>query len=92
MVVSSDQIRISGRLKSHDNEADSGAVVKNHFCANCGVQIMKTGELMPDMLFLIASTLDDPELFRPDTTVFASRALSWDKPNADTVHFDTMPS
>lgn len=53
---------------------------------------MKTGELMPDMLFLIASSLDDPELFRPEATLYASRALSWDQPNPQTAQFDEMPN
>ncbi len=46
---------------------------------------------MADMTFIIASTLEDPEVFKPEVSVYASRALSWDQPNLSTQSFETMP-
>lgn len=33
---------------------------------------------MPHLIFLRASTLDDPDLFAPQVVVWAARAPSWD--------------
>jgi hypothetical protein len=66
--------------------------VSNHFCSVCGSQIYKSGKLMPDVAFIVASTLDDPELFEPQASLYTTRALSWDQPNAGTMHFEEMPS
>ncbi len=46
---------------------------------------------MADMAFIVASTLDDPEVFQPQASLYTSRALSWDPPNPGTMHFDEMP-
>lgn len=85
------QINFSGSLKTHSVCADSGAEVSNHFCPNCGSQVYKTGTNTKGLSVLIASTLDDPELYQPEVSVYASRAVSWDLPNKDTQHFDEMP-
>lgn len=92
LVVPNDQVRVEGQVKQHSVTADSGATVSNYFCVNCGSQVYKTGELMPDMTFIVASTLDDPEVFTPETSLYASRAVSWDLPHSSTVVFETMPA
>jgi len=34
---------------------------------------------MPGMVFVRASSLDDPEMFKPLMVVYTDRAASWDK-------------
>jgi hypothetical protein len=46
---------------------------------------------MPDMVFLRASALDDPEIARPEMVVYASRAPSWDITDPALPHFPEMP-
>ena len=46
---------------------------------------------MPGMLLITASTLDDPEKFVSQMSVFASRAPSWDRPPEGTPSFAEMP-
>lgn len=46
---------------------------------------------MPDMAFLVASNLNDPDQFKPDVSLYVSRAVSWDSANPHTVHFEEMP-
>ena len=91
MQLSAADVKFMGPLQRYAALVDSGAKVANHFCSVCGSQIYKTGELMGDMAFIVASTLDDPEVFQPQASLFISRALSWDQPNPDTMHFDEMP-
>ena len=84
-------VKISGETKSYGLKADSGATVTHHFCPNCGVRMFNTNTNMAGLTVLVASTLDDPEFYKPAMTVYASRALSWDQPDAATQKFDEMP-
>jgi hypothetical protein len=43
------------------------------------------------MIFLRASGLDDPEVFKPGVVVYASRAPSWDHMDANLPAFAEMP-
>jgi hypothetical protein len=91
MLVPAGAMTFSGPLQNHSGVVDSGARVSNHFCGVCGSQIYKSGEMMPDMAFIVASTLDDPEIYQPQASLYMSRALSWDAPNPATEHFTEMP-
>lgn len=92
MLVPASEMSFIGPLQRYSATVDSGATVSNHFCSVCESQIYKSGELMPDMAFLVASTLDDPEMFQPQASLYTSRALSRDAPNSATVHFKEMPT
>jgi hypothetical protein len=46
---------------------------------------------MPDMVFPRASSLDDPEIAKPQMVVYASRAPSWDHVDPELPAFPTMP-
>jgi hypothetical protein len=46
---------------------------------------------MPGMVFLRASSLDDPELVHPSMVVYASRGPSCDRIGGDLPTFDIMP-
>ena len=84
-------VSIKGDVTAHTVTADSGATVTNHFCPKCGSQIFKTNSNMPGVRVLVAGTLDDPEIYKPAVSVYASRALSWDRPDPATQQFETMP-
>jgi len=91
MLVPAAAMTFTGPLQSFSAVVDSGATVSNHFCGVCGSQIYKSGELMPDMAFIVASTLDDPDIYQPQASLYTSRALPWDMPNPATDHFAEMP-
>ncbi len=84
-------IAITGEVKAYELKADSGAVMTHNFCPNCGSQMFMKNLTMPGVMVLVAATLDDPEIYKPTVTVYASRALSWDKPHPGTEKFDEMP-
>ena len=91
MAVPAPAVEIIGEVKGYEMKADSGATVTHHFCPNCGSQIYNTNTNMEGVTVLVATTLDNPEVYRPLVSVFASRALSWDQPNPATQQFDEMP-
>jgi hypothetical protein len=69
--------KITGTTSHFDKPADSGNVVTRHFCPTCGSALYSTNSGMTGLLFLRASSLDDPEVYRPMMTVCTSRAPSW---------------
>jgi len=56
-----------------------------------GGPVHSTNSGMADMLFLRASSLDDPEAFKPQLIVFAAKAPSWDHMDPSLPAFDAMP-
>lgn len=81
----------SGELKSYDHPADSGNIVSRLFCPNCGCAIHSTNSGMPGMVFVRASSLDDPNVISPQMVVYASRAATWDYVDPALPKFDTVP-
>ena len=92
MGFAADAIRITGDLKEFHSTADSGAQITRAFCPTCGAGIYSRNEGMPGLLFLRASTLDDPNLFSPQMIVWAARAPAWDPVNPGVPAFAERPT
>ncbi|MEZ0244628.1 MAG: GFA family protein [Sphingomonas sp.] len=90
-VVPGDSLTVTGEIKFYDRPADSGNMVSRGFCPVCGSAIYSTNVAMPGMVFLRASSLDDPGQITPQMTVYASRAPHWARPGGSGPVFDTMP-
>ena len=74
-----DLIKVEGRLSEYHSKADSGRAVMRAFCPICGSGVYAKNAAVPHMIFLRASTFDDPNVFQPQMVVYASRAPNWDK-------------
>lgn len=83
--------KLTGELRFFDAPADSGNVVSRGFCPTCGSPVYSTNSAMKGVLFLRASSLDDPEVFTPQMVVYTKRAPSWDKIPGSLPSFDGMP-
>ena len=82
---------VDGEVKVFDRPADSGNLVRRAFCPDCGSPIYSTNAAMPGMVFVRASSLDDPEVAVPTMIVYASRAASWDHMDPSVPSFAIMP-
>lgn len=91
LAVPEPTVRIDGDVTIYASPADSGAMVSRAFCPTCGAPIYSTNSGMPDLVFLRASSLDDPEVFAPQMVVYASRAPSWDQIGGGLPTFAVMP-
>ncbi len=91
MMVPENAVTITGPETSFTVTADSGNEVTRHFCPTCGSSVYSTNSGMAGMMALRASALDDPEQFTPQFVVYASRAPSWDAPDASLPNFPEMP-
>lgn len=82
---------VTGQPAQYERPADSGNVVSRAFCGRCGSALYSTNSGAPDLVFLRASSLDDPEQFTPAMIVYASRAPSWAHLDARLPAFSEMP-
>jgi len=82
---------VTGKVEFYDHPADSGNIVSRGFCSTCGSPIFSKNSAMPDMVFPRASSLDDPEVAKPQMVVYASRAASWDMTDPTLPTFSELP-
>ncbi|HYN37749.1 MAG TPA: GFA family protein [Rhodospirillales bacterium] len=84
-------VTIVGELRYWESLADSGARAARSFCPVCGAPISFTSTGMPDLAFVTAGSLDDPEVFEPEMVVFTAGAPSWDRIDPALPRFPGMP-
>ena len=91
MIVPEAGFSVSGELKFYDRPADSGNMISRGFCPTCGSPVFSRNSAMQGMVFVRASSLDDPNHFRPMMVVYTDRAAIWDKMDQDLPSFAAMP-
>ncbi|HJR71370.1 MAG TPA: GFA family protein [Gammaproteobacteria bacterium] len=69
----------------------SGQPITRRFCPTCGSRVTATASVMPGVLMVTASSLDDPESFVLQMSIYAAQAPSWDQPPATAPVFPGMP-
>jgi hypothetical protein len=84
-------VTIFGEVTLYERRADSGRMVTRAFCPRCGSPIYSLNAVMPDHMFLRASSLDDLERFTPHMVVYASRGASWDILDPALPRFEKLP-
>mgnify|MGYP000595617851 CR=1 FL=1 len=72
-----DRTTISGALTDYPSTADSGNAMHRRFCPACGVHLFSEAEARPNLIFVRAGTLDDPEIAKPEITIWTAEAPSW---------------
>ena len=84
-------VEITGRLAEHSTIADSGETATRSFCPTCGGRLFSRISSHPEMLAIMAGTLDNPEAIQPQFSVFNKNHLSWDMMDPAVPAFDEMP-
>ncbi len=92
MIVPEQAFSVSGEIRFYDRPADSGNMISRGFCPGCGSAIYSTNDGMPGLVFVRASSLDDPNQFKPQMVVYTDRAASWDHMDAALPRFAAMPA
>ena len=72
-------LTVDGPIKSFTQKADSGSDLDFRFCADCGSPLIKTTSRAPEIAFLYAGSLGDPEVFRDPKLVFEGSRQIWDR-------------
>jgi hypothetical protein len=91
MAIAQPTFKVTGKLKGFAKVADSGQRSTRNFCPTCGSGIYTAPSAMAGVVFVKASTLDDPERFLGGASIYASRAPSWDQPPVGSPAFPEMP-
>jgi hypothetical protein len=84
-------VRLTGDLKYHVVQSDTGNMVSRGFCPNCGAPVMWKFARIPDMCAIVVGSLDDPSVFKPQVVVYASRGYAWDHLDPALPRFDKLP-
>lgn len=84
-------LQLTGQLTEYRKTGGSGQPITRRFCPVCGTRVWATAAVMPGVALITASTLDDPARFTPQSSIFTSRAPSWDRPPHDLPQFPEMP-
>ena len=91
MLVAERHFEFSGTLRFFERAADSGNTISRGFCPECGSPIVSRNSGMPGMVFVRASSLDDPDVFEPQMIVYRGRSPAWGRLESDLPAFDEMP-
>jgi len=84
-------VKVSGEVKYYESKTDSGNMVKRGFCPNCGSRLFSLPPFAPDVIVILASSLDDPSIFQPAMDIYTSSAQPWDHMNPALQKFPKMP-
>lgn len=86
-----DAFTVSGPLSAYEAIGGSGAPLTRYFCSTCGSTVYASPGRMPGAVMVRASTLDDPERFAMQLSIFTAEAPSWDRPPEDAPSFEGAP-
>ena len=84
-------LTISGPLKTYNETGSSGKPVHRNFCPECGSPITTDVEVMPDLVFIKAGTLDDTAALAPTMEIFCSSAQPWTSRENKLQKFERAP-
>ena len=70
-------VKVEGVLVEHASPAASGNLMHRRYCPSCGTPVFTQTEARLHFLGVRAGTLDDPEIGKPQMTIWTSSAPSW---------------
>lgn len=89
-VIPIEAFSLTGEVSEFTKTADSGNRISRYFCPLCGSAIYHTRDGMEGLVVLRTSSLDEPELARPDRIIYTSSAVSWDHLDPELPSFEKM--
>jgi hypothetical protein len=90
MLVPRNAVTIAGDVKYYNVTGDSGGIVSRGFCPNCGSRLFSKPPI-PELMGIMAGSLDDPSQFQPMRDFYTVSAQQWDYMNPDLPKFDKLP-
>lgn len=70
---------ISGKMKTYEMQGGSGQPTYSGFCPECGAQLTRRSARMADRIYVHAGSLDEPDRYRPQKSIYAEAAQPWDR-------------
>lgn len=91
VVFPAEAVTITGDLTDYASTADSGNIMHRGFCAACGTPVTTGSEARPHLIGIRGGTLDDPEIAKPDMTIWVKSAPSWAVIDPNIPRHETQP-
>jgi hypothetical protein len=73
----SDGLTVQGDVRWFESVADSGNRMSRGFCPTCGTPLFSKAEARPNLIFIRAGALDNPNLMAPVMTIWTDAAPDW---------------
>lgn len=70
---------VQGTARRYTKHGDSGGELTRHFCGECGSPLFTTSPSHPDVVFVKAGSIDEPELVRPAYQSWLSSKTTWSR-------------
>jgi hypothetical protein len=83
--------KIFGKPARFNRPTDSGAAFVQEFCQHCGSPLFGRSATARDHLYVMAGSLDDPSVFKPQMVMYTGRGHRWDKIDPALKSFPEMP-
>jgi hypothetical protein len=84
-------VSVSGETRDFESVADSGSHMHRRFCPKCGTHLFSEAEARPHLTFVRAGSLDDPDIVRPEATIWTASAPGWACVDADMPQWQGQP-
>jgi hypothetical protein len=85
-------LSVQGTLKTFNDRGDSGKMLYRRFCPECGSSVTGEAEVMPDVLMIMAGTLDDASWVKPTMEIYCDSAQPWVQLGGERQRFPKMPT
>jgi hypothetical protein len=87
VVVPRSAFEMTGELRYFTLTGESGGTVERGFCPRCGSRIAGNLGRYPQIVGLLAGSLDDPSIHKPSMDIFTASAHPWDHMAPDSPKF-----
>ena len=84
-------LNVQGTLKTFDDRADSGRILRRRFCPECGSSLFDETEAMSNIVMVMAGTLDDASWVKPGMEIYTDSAQPWVQLGGERRRFAKMP-
>jgi hypothetical protein len=85
-------LSVAGALTTFEGRGDSGKATYRRFCPVCGSPVIDEAEIMPNVVMIMAGTLDDPNWVGPAVEIFCDSAQPWVSLGGERQRFPKMPT
>jgi hypothetical protein len=74
-------VTVTGELRYYNVHGDSGQILSRGFCPTCGSRIFGKPDFKPELMAIMAGSLDDPTHHKPTMDIYTASAQTWDYMN-----------
>jgi hypothetical protein len=81
VVIPRNALKVTGEVRYFGVRGESGQILNRGFCPNCGSRLFGKPDFKPDLMVIVAGSLDDPSRHKPTMDIYAESAQPWDYMN-----------